>query len=432
MIFRTEAQGEGAVMRVPVFKLGIIVIAGAASLNAQWLNYPERRTPLTRDGRPDLAARAPRAANGKPDLSGVWQIEPPAPGEIERLYGDPGPGAVLGDDVREESRYFVNLFIDFKRGEEPITPEAAAQALRNQQRRNNLDTPTTHCLPYGVPNRYFNARPFKILQTPETIAMFFELDGAFRQIHTDGRKLPVDPFPAWLGYSTGTWEGDTLVVDTAGFNDQTWMDASGHPHSEALRVRERFHRRDFGHLDIEATLDDPKMLTRPFTVKFTVLLIPNSDVLESFCAEGERDKLALAGLTTQPSEPFLGSLELNLGASSITRGAPPRIETIVNIAEPGGFRSTLAVVGEKSTSVEIHHYKFDSGFHQTEGSDPRELSFKRVDPNTIEQDTRRNGAITVHRHIELSADGKRMTVTANGTTGGGQKYTNDIRIYEKK
>ena len=103
-----------------------------------------------------------------------------------------------------------------------------------------------------------------------------------------------------------------------------------------------------------------------------------------------------------------------------------------NIAEPGGFRSMLAVVGEKSTSVEIHHYNFDGGFHQTEGSDPRELSFQRVDRNTIEQDTRRNGAITVHRRIELSRDGRRMTVTANGTTGGGQKYTNDIRVYEKK
>jgi hypothetical protein len=131
-------------------------------------------------------------------------------------------------------------------------------------------------------------------------------------------------------------------------------------------------------------------------------------------------------------EPFLGIWELNVATSSITRGAPPRIETIVNTAEPGGFRSMLAIVGEKSTSVEIHHYNFDGSFHQTEGSDPRELSFKRVGPNVIEQDTRRNGVITVHRHIELSKDGKTMTVAANGTTAAGQKYTNDIRIYEKK
>jgi hypothetical protein len=140
---------------------------------------------------------------------------------------------------------------------------------------------------------------------------------------------------------------------------------------------------------------------------------------------------APAGLTAQ-GEPFLGIWELNLAASSITRGAPPRIETIVNIAEPGGFRSLLAIVAEKSTSVEIHHYNFDESFHQTEGSDPRELSFKRVNQNTIEQDTRRGGTITVHRRIELSNDGKTMTLTANGTTGSGQKYTNDIRVYEKK
>jgi len=142
--------------------------------------------------------------------------------------------------------------------------------------------------------------------------------------------------------------------------------------------------------------------------------------------------LGLPASLTAQDEPFLGTWELNLAVSSITRGAPPRIETIVNIAEPGGFRSMLAIVGDKSTSVEIHHYNFDGGFHQTEGSDLRELSFKRVDRNTIEQDTRRSGTITVHRHIELSKDGKTMTLTANGTTGGGQKYTNDIRVYQKK
>jgi hypothetical protein len=138
-----------------------------------------------------------------------------------------------------------------------------------------------------------------------------------------------------------------------------------------------------------------------------------------------------AGLNAQ-NEPFLGTWDLNLAASSITRGAPPLIETIVNIVEPGGFRSMLAVVGEKSTSVEIHHYNFDGSFHQTEGSDPRELSFKRVDQNTIEQDTRRSGSITVHRHIELSKDGRTLTIVANGVTGGGQKYANDLRVYQKK
>ena len=141
-----------------------------------------------------------------------------------------------------------------------------------------------------MPNRYFHFRPFKIFQTPETIGIFYEVDGAFRQIHTDGRKLPADPFPSWMGYSTGKWEGDTLVVDTAGFNDKGWLDAMGHPRSEALRVQERFHRRDFGHMDVEATVEDPNILTKPVTIQFTEVLIPSSDVLEKFCAEGERDR----------------------------------------------------------------------------------------------------------------------------------------------
>ena len=142
--------------------------------------------------------------------------------------------------------------------------------------------------------------------------------------------------------------------------------------------------------------------------------------------------LAWPGGLTAQNEPFLGIWELNLAKSSITRGAPPRSETIVNVAEPGGFRSTLAVVGATSTSVEIHHYNFDGSFHQTEGSDPRELSFKRVDPNAIEQETRRNGQVTVNRRIEVSKDGRTMTFIASGTTGGGQKYVNDTRVYEKK
>jgi hypothetical protein len=137
------------------------------------------------------------------------------------------------------------------------------------------------------------------------------------------------------------------------------------------------------------------------------------------------------GVSAQ-NERFLGIWELNLAKSSITRGAPPVSEMVVNVIESGGFRSTLAVVTDRGTSVEIHHYNFDGAFHQTEGSDPRELSFRRVEPNAIEQQTRRNGQITVNRRIEVTNDGKTMTFIASGTTGGGQKYENDTRVYEKK
>jgi hypothetical protein len=142
--------------------------------------------------------------------------------------------------------------------------------------------------------------------------------------------------------------------------------------------------------------------------------------------------LALSAGMTAQSEPYLGSWELNLAKSSITRGAPPQSETIANAAESGGFKSTLTTVTGRGTSVEIHHYHFDGAFHRTEGSDPRELSFKRIDRRTIESDTRRNGQITVTRRFVLAEDGTSMTVTASGVTGGGQKYTNDTRVYDRK
>jgi hypothetical protein len=257
------------------------------SLNAQWLHYPEPGIPLTRDGKPNLSAKAPRGRDGKPDLSGVWQIEPPPTGEIERIFGDLGAAAVIGDDPRTFSKYFFDLLVDFKREEAPIRPAAAALAAKRHQ---TMDTPTSHCLPLGVPAIELIGFPFKIFQTPRAIAIYYEVSGTLRQIHTDGRKLPEDPFPAWMGYSTGKWEGETLAVTTAGFNDKAWMDVAGHPRSEELRVYERFHRRDFGHLDVQVTVEDPKILTKPVTIAFSERLIPNSDVLETFCVEGERDR----------------------------------------------------------------------------------------------------------------------------------------------
>jgi hypothetical protein len=276
-------------MRTQRLALALAIAGGAAPAGAQWLNYPTPGTPLKKDGMVDLTAKAPRAFNRKPDLSGVWRIEPPKPGEIERLYHPSEVNAVAGDDWRDFDRHFFNLFIDFKEGESPLRPEAVAQTERIRQ--DPLALPSARCLPLGFLTRYFHFRPFKIFQAQQEIVMYFEVDGVFRQIHTDGRKLPESPFPSWMGFSTGKWEGDSLVVDTAGFNDQFRLDASGHPNSELLRVREVFRRRDFGHMDMEATVEDPVVLTRPVNVKFSLQLIPNSDILENFCAEGERDQL---------------------------------------------------------------------------------------------------------------------------------------------
>jgi len=256
--------------------------------HAQWLNFPTPGTPRTRDGKADLSAKAPRAPDGKPDLSGVWRTEPVPPGENSTVFDLPG------DYPSTFSKYFFNILADFKPEEAPIRPEAAALTRNNAGRGGN--NPVSHCLPLGIPSAdIFTFAPFKIIQARGLIMIMYEVDNTHRQIYTDGRKLPADPNPTWLGYSVGHWEGDTLVVDTAGFNDKSWLDAAGHPHSEALRVEERFRRRDFGHLDLQVTVDDPKMYTKPVMVKVTELLIPDSDVLENFCNENEKDRPHLPG-----------------------------------------------------------------------------------------------------------------------------------------
>ncbi|HMD48841.1 MAG TPA: hypothetical protein VKG79_07075 [Bryobacteraceae bacterium] len=302
---------------MPAAKLRLAIVQTAlltsflTSASAQWLDYLDPATPLTAAGKPDLSAKPLRTADGKPDLSGVWQVEPPPPGEIERLYGKDvanGPLATAGDDVNLHSKYFMNLFIDYKRGEEPITPAARAAMARPAQGGGGGERPAlSYCLPTGMPNRWFYDRPLTIFQAPKHLGIFYEADGAFREIHTDGRKLPVDPFPSWMGYSTGHWEGDTLIVDSTGYNERTRL-SGGYPHSEAMHIQERFHRRDFGHLDIDITVDDPVMLTKPVTVRVTEILLPTSDMVEYFCAEGERDAANMSAIreATKKAAPPAG------------------------------------------------------------------------------------------------------------------------------
>ena len=270
-------------MRLQQWCLSLLLAFLSNSALGQWLNYPTPGTPRTRDGKPNLSAPVPRASNGKPDLSGVWRTEFAPPGENSTVFD------VLGDNPSTFSKYFFNILADFKPAEAPIRPETAELTRKNFGSGGN--NPPAQCLPLGIPGAdIFSYAPFKIIQTHGLIVILYEVDNTRRQIYTDGRKLPADPQPAWLGYSVGKWEGDTLVVDTAGFNDKSWLDASGHPHSEAMRVQERFHRLDFGHMDLQVTIDDPKMYFKPFTVKVTELLIPDSDILELFCNENEKDR----------------------------------------------------------------------------------------------------------------------------------------------
>jgi hypothetical protein len=268
--------------------IGVLLAGALLFAPGQWLNYPTPGTPRGADGRPNLSAKAPRASNGKPDLSGVWRTAYDASDENERLFPGIRAFSVPGDDPSTFSKYFLNILVDFTPADSPMRPAAAALFRQNTEKKANSSS--ARCLPQGLPRTDINSyAPFKILQTPGVIAVLYEVDNTHRQIYTDGRALPVDPQPTWGGYSVGRWDGDTLIVDAAGFNDQTWLDSGGHPHSDALRVHERFHRRDFGHMDLTVTVDDPKMYTRPFTIKVTEVLLPDTDILESVCNENEKD-----------------------------------------------------------------------------------------------------------------------------------------------
>src|SRR5262245_35559000 len=252
---------------------------------AQW-NVPMAGAPRTADGKVDMGGPVPRV-NGKPDLSGIWQVqaEPRAPGG---LFG-------LGESPN--SKYFRNILSDFPANEEPLTPLGAEILRRNTQ--PGVVGPNLRCLPDGVPHADLLPEPFKIIQTPAQIVVLYEVETIFRQIFTDGRKFPADPSPVWLGYSVGRWEGDALVVDTIGFNDLSWLDARGHGHSEDMRVEERFRRRDFGHIDVTVTITDPKVFTKPITINFVEELLPDTDVYEHICSENERDTAHQPGRTPQ-------------------------------------------------------------------------------------------------------------------------------------
>jgi len=273
---------------MPYRRLLVLLALLSTGAHAQWLNYSTPGVPRLPDGKPNLAAPAPRAANGKPDLSGVWHVHPTSLAEMKRLYGEKADLVnVPGMELDTISKYAINILVDFKPDESPIRP-AAVEILK---RRLPSEFPDTNCLPAGIPTAGLVSEPVKIVQSPGLIVMLYESEDGHRQIYTDGRTLPKEVAqPAWLGYSVGKWERDTLVVETAGFNDKSWLDVMGHPHSEALRVVERYHRRDYGHMDLEMTFDDPLMYTKPFTVKVAEDLLADSDLFESFCNENEKDR----------------------------------------------------------------------------------------------------------------------------------------------
>ena len=232
----------------------LLGLGGAA--DAQWLKEKTAGIPRDKEGKPKLDGPAPRAANGKPDLTGLWRVDPGG-------YGD-------------------NLVSDLKPGE--VMPWADA-LFKERSAEFGISHPLYKCMPEIGP--IHNYGMFKLLQTSGTIGQLSE-GGRYRQILTDGRDLPKDPNPTWMGYSVGRWEGDTLVVTSAGFNDKTWLDFQGHPHTEALRVTERIRRTKFGELSIEMTFEDPKAYTRPWTISLVGRLAADTELLEYVCNENEK------------------------------------------------------------------------------------------------------------------------------------------------
>lgn len=283
------------------------------SLSAQWLDFKTPGIPRTADGKPNLTAPAPRTADGHPDLSGLWQPQ--------------------------LNTYWLHINADIF-DESAFTPDAEA-VTRKRTLDDARDWPGTHCLPLG-PGAIF-AEMFRIIQSPTVVALLlnvqYEGGGSdeYRQIFLDGRELPKDPNPTWRGYSVGHWEGDTLVVETAGFNDRSWLDGMGHPHSENLRVIERFHRVDLGHMALQITFEDPEMLTHPLTISLPVNYQPDTAMLEWEC-ENERDTPHLAVPKKQGVNLSPETLAKYTGAYKFAGGAPlhkPWLPTL-NFSTDGG------------------------------------------------------------------------------------------------
>ena len=261
----------------------VLVTTALACVEAQSLNYRDPRTPRSADGRPNLSAPAPQQ-NRTPDLSGLWQAERTPVSEFVRVLG-PGLPAIQ-PDLSDITKHVLNVLWDVPPGEQPLRPEAAA--IMEQRQKSGRDFPSAYCQPGSLPASML-VMNFKMIQAPGEIVVLPGNGDPPRQIYIDGRSLPKDAEPSWMGSSAGRWQGETLVVETTGFKESAWLDSFGHPRSEAMHVAERYRRRDFGHMDLEMTFDDPKYYTRPFGFKTTLTLIPDSDVLEYVCAENPKD-----------------------------------------------------------------------------------------------------------------------------------------------
>jgi hypothetical protein len=278
----TAAAAARSLVRAPHTFVAAAALLLSLPAAAQWPTFEAKRAPRLSDGSVNLEAPAPRTADGRPDLSGLW--ERVGPGGI-----NPDFDALQSPDGGPPAATFWNLGAGVAGGL-PFTPLAAL--LRDERMANNQkNNPDALCLPMGLMQLHLHPQPRKIVQTPGLIVIMYEGNEGLRQIFTDGRPLPhVDENlqPWWYGYSAGRWEGDTLVVETVGFRDDVWLDVLGSPLTSRGKMTERFRRLDYGTLQIDVTIEDPAAYTRPFTVRVNQRLFPDAELIEFICNENEK------------------------------------------------------------------------------------------------------------------------------------------------
>jgi len=272
-----------------------IVIAGligtaSGSPGAQWFTYPSPGAPRTADGKVALGAPTPRLANGKPDLSGVWMTGDPlcvirGVASVSDLLKMNPRSLKCPPSTATFSRQSINIGIDMAGGL-PYQPWLAT-LVDERTAKQSVDDPHIRCLPDFFVRAYGLPHFLKFSHTPDLLLMLNEYNGTYRQVFTDGRPLPTDPNPSWQGYSIGTWEGDTLVIDSAGFRDDLWLDWAGSMVTGAGKIRERITRTHFGQLEIEIAVDDPKAYTRPWSVTFRQQFAADTELIDEICAENE-------------------------------------------------------------------------------------------------------------------------------------------------
>ena len=274
------------------------VILGAplasTHLAAQWLKYPTAGVPRKADGKVNMSAPSPRMADGKPDFSGIWTTAEPNSRRagLSSPQQTSGPREVQSPDNEESpsdataSRQMANIGIDLPGGL-PYQPWLVPIV---KERTDNLakDDPHIKCLPDNFIRAYGLPHLLKFVHTPNLLVVLNEMNAGYRQVFTDARPLPQDPTPSWQGYSSGKWSGDTLVIDTNGLRDDTWIDWIGSVVTQAGKVREQIRRPDFGHLEIQVTVDDPKAYTKPWTVTLRERIVVDVELIDEICAENEQ------------------------------------------------------------------------------------------------------------------------------------------------